>query len=109
MQNNIPKIKLLAHFFFSHFNKSPPVSINLNKYPLSYNSNFDHILIMKPTIGSRATINKRKKGKRPSASRRFVEINTHHNITMKREFLYVEDVKEAININTLEERIRLKR
>ena len=28
---------------------------------------------------------------------------------MKREFMYLEDVKEAININTLEERIILKR
>jgi len=39
----------------------------------------------------------------------FVEANTHHNITEKREYLYLEDVKEAININTLEERIMLKR
>ena len=28
---------------------------------------------------------------------------------MKREFLYLEDVKYAININSLEERINLKR
>ena len=28
---------------------------------------------------------------------------------MKREFMYIEDVKEAININTLEERIKLKK
>lgn len=64
---------------------------------------------MNPTIGKRAGINKHKAEKKPSASRRFVEINTHHNIVLKREFLYLEDVKEAININTLEERIILKR
>ncbi len=28
---------------------------------------------------------------------------------MKREFLYLEDVKETININTLEEQLKLKR
>ena len=64
---------------------------------------------MKPTIGKRAAINKRKEEKTLSASRKFVEINTHNNIVLKREFLYLEDVKEAININTLEERIILKR
>ena len=64
---------------------------------------------MKPTIGKRAGLNKRKEEKKPSAVRQFVEINTHHNIVMKREFMYIEDVKEAININTLEERIILKR
>ncbi|MBC8486622.1 MAG: hypothetical protein H8D45_11345 [Bacteroidetes bacterium] len=64
---------------------------------------------MKPSIGKRAGLYNNKEEKRPSAAREFVEINTHHNITMKREFLYVEDVKEAININTLEERIKLKR
>lgn len=44
-----------------------------------------------------------------SAARSFIETNTHRNITMKREFVYLEDVKTAININTLEERIILKR
>jgi hypothetical protein len=47
--------------------------------------------------------------KKSSAVRTFIESNTHHNITMKREYVYIEDVKEAININTLEERILLKR
>ena len=64
---------------------------------------------MKPTIGKRAGLNKRQEEKKPSASRQFVEINTHHNIVLKREFMYIEDVKEAININTLEERIRLRK
>ena len=64
---------------------------------------------MKPTIGKLAGLNKSKEENKPSSVREFVEINTHQNITMKRKFLYLEDVKEAININTLEERIILKR
>ena len=64
---------------------------------------------MKPTIGKRASIYQKETEKKPSAVCKFVEINTHHNITMKREFMYIEDMKEAININTLEERIKLKR
>lgn len=42
-------------------------------------------------------------------SHEIIEINIHHNIVIKRKFMYIEDVKEAININTLEERIKLKR
>jgi hypothetical protein len=64
---------------------------------------------MKPTIGKRAASNKPQEEKPPSAARLYVEINTHQNITMKRQFMYIEDVKTAININTLEERLILKR
>ena len=64
---------------------------------------------MKPTIGKRAGLTRMEEDKKPSATRTFVEVNTHHNITMKREFMYLEDVKTAININTLEERIRLRK
>jgi len=39
----------------------------------------------------------------------FVELNTQNNITMKCDFLYLEDVKIAININHLEVSIKLKR
>jgi len=39
----------------------------------------------------------------------FIELNTHNNITMKRDFLYLEDVKTAVNINHLEVSIKLKR
>ena len=45
----------------------------------------------------------------PAITRKFVKVNTHHNIVLKREFMYIVDVKEAINIDTLEERIKLKR
>lgn len=64
---------------------------------------------MKPTHGKRSTIYNHPEEKKPSAVRYFIETNTHHNISMKREYVCIEDVKEAININTLEERILLKR
>jgi hypothetical protein len=64
---------------------------------------------MKPTIGKGANSYKVQEEQKSSAVRTFIEINTHHNITIKREYVYIEDVKEAININTLEERIMLKR
>jgi len=64
---------------------------------------------MKPTIGKRAGLSNRQDEKKPSATWHFVKINTHHNIVLKREFMYIEDAKEAININTLEERIKLKK
>ena len=54
---------------------------------------------MKPTIGKRAASNIRQEEKKTSAARLFVEINTHHNITLKRQFIYIENVKETININ----------
>ena len=52
--------------------------------------------------------NYREKEKEKSAVVKFVELNTKRNITIKREFLYLEDVKLAININTLEERRNTK-
>ncbi len=57
----------------------------------------------------RNTIYNNQPEKKPSATRRFVESNTHKNITLRAEFMYIEDTKTAININTLEERIKLKR
>ena len=64
---------------------------------------------MKPTIGKRAGLYNRQDEKKPSATWHFVKINTHHNIVLKREFMYIEDAKEALNINTLETRIKLTR
>jgi hypothetical protein len=52
---------------------------------------------MKPTIGKRASIYQKETEKKPSAVRKFVEINTHHNIIMKREFMYIEDEKQLIS------------
>ncbi len=95
--------------FFTPFKSILIPNLTLAQIFLHCKFKFDHLLIMKPTIGKRAGLYKRQEEKKPSAARQFVEINTHHNIVMKREFMYIEDVKEAININTLEERIRLKR
>lgn len=64
---------------------------------------------MNPKFSKRSGINNAPEEKKKSAARLFVEVNTHHNITEKRKYIYLEDVKEAININTLEERIMLKR
>lgn len=64
---------------------------------------------MNPKHRRKSYYGKTEVEKKPSAVRKFVEQNTHSNITMKREFMYIEDLKTAININTLEERIMLKR
>ena len=39
---------------------------------------------------------------------KFVELNTKKNITIREHYLYLDDVKTAININTLEERYQAK-
>lgn len=39
----------------------------------------------------------------------FVEENTQHNLALRRDHLYLEDVKDAMNINTLEQRIILRK
>jgi len=96
---NGASIRLCPYYLFN----------NSNKYSLPYSCNFDHILIMKPTIGKRAALYKSKEEKKPSPIQHFVETNPHHNIVLKRRFMYEEDAKEAININTLVERINLKR
>jgi hypothetical protein len=55
---------------------------------------------MKPTHGKRSALFTAKEEKK-TVARLFIEVNTHHNISMKREFVYIEDVKVAINMNTL--------
>ncbi len=64
---------------------------------------------MKPTIGHRSGQYNRLPDKKPSAARDYIEVNSHHNITIKEDYLYMDEVKIAININTLEERVKLKR
>lgn len=65
---------------------------------------------MGPQVGKRSQYNKsREEEKKPTPTHWFVETNTHHNIVMKRRFIYEEDAKEALNINTLKTRIRLTR
>jgi len=63
---------------------------------------------MNPRIGRRSLYNKLEK-KPKLAAVEFVERNTKKNITMKQEFLYLEDVKLAMNIQHLEMNIKLKR
>lgn len=65
---------------------------------------------MRPQVGKRSQYNKSREGEKPSTPTQwYVEANTHHNIVMKRRFMYEEDAKEALNINTLETRTKLIR
>ncbi len=54
---------------------------------------------MNPNVTKRKGINENNAEKKPSAVWNFMKLNTHHNITMKCQFMYIEDVKAAININ----------
>lgn len=63
---------------------------------------------MNPNIGRRSLYNKRKE-KPKSKSVLFVEQNTKKSIAMKQHFLYLEDVKTAMNIHHLEVSINLKK
>ncbi|MBN3034205.1 MAG: hypothetical protein JW861_01350 [Bacteroidales bacterium] len=44
-----------------------------------------------------------------SAARQFVEQNTHRNISLREEYLYLEDVRTAMNILFLETGLNLQR
>jgi hypothetical protein len=63
---------------------------------------------MHPRIGRRSLYNKIEK-KPKSATVEFVERNTKKNITMKQEYLVLEDVKIAMNIHHLETSINFKK
>ncbi|MEZ5082120.1 MAG: hypothetical protein R2750_01505 [Bacteroidales bacterium] len=63
---------------------------------------------MNPRIGQRSQYNRHDKKPLLKAVE-FVQCNTKKNITMKQEFLYLEDVKTAMNIQYLEERIRMRK
>ena len=66
------------------------------------------LIIMKPKP-KRNIAGNQKNEKPKTKTVEFVELNTNSNITMKRDFLYLEDVKTAININHLEVSVKLKR
>lgn len=52
---------------------------------------------MRPQVGKRSLYNKsREEEKQPTPTQQFVEVNTHKNIVLKSEFLYLDDVKTAI-------------
>ena len=40
---------------------------------------------------------------------KYIENNVQNNLALRRDHLYLEDVKTAININTLEQRIILRK
>ncbi|MEZ5194954.1 MAG: hypothetical protein R2764_00725 [Bacteroidales bacterium] len=63
---------------------------------------------MNPRIGRRSQYNKIETKPKPAAVL-FVERNTKKNISMRQEFLYLEDVKVAMNIHHLEVSLNLKK
>ncbi len=63
---------------------------------------------MHPRIGKRSKYNTTEK-KTESKAVEFIIRNTKKSITLKQEYLYLEDVKTALNIHHLEENIRLRR
>ncbi|OQX81641.1 MAG: hypothetical protein B6D64_01790 [Bacteroidetes bacterium 4484_276] len=59
---------------------------------------------MRPQIGKRAQRNSvQEKGK--TLSREYIEKNLRKNLTIREEYLPLEDIKTAININAMEQRI----
>jgi hypothetical protein len=63
---------------------------------------------MNPRIGKRSKYNKQDEKPR-SKTVLYIELNTKKNITIKQEYLYLEDVKNALNIHHYELRIILFR
>lgn len=63
---------------------------------------------MNPGIGRRSQINRQQK-KTTAKAVEFISRNTKKSITLKQEYLYLEDVKTAMNIHHLETSIRLKK
>jgi len=63
---------------------------------------------MHPRIGKRSKYNETHK-QPESKTVEFIIRNTKKSIALKQEYLYLEDVKTALNIHHLEQHIRLKR
>ncbi|MFP4470833.1 MAG: hypothetical protein ACLFPE_09120 [Bacteroidales bacterium] len=59
---------------------------------------------MRPQIGKRAKKTEPQE-KAKTLSREFVETNIRKNLTIREEYLILDDVKTAININAIEQRI----
>lgn len=62
---------------------------------------------MRKQIGKRAIKPEEQQQKQKAVE--FVENNTQSNLALRREHVYLEDVKMAMNINTLEQRILLRK
>lgn len=63
---------------------------------------------MNPGIGKRSKYNETAKPTESSAVE-FIVRNTKKSLTLKQEYLYLEDVKTALNIHHLEQHILVKR
>lgn len=63
---------------------------------------------MNPRIGKRSKYNAKDEKPKPK-SVLYIELNTKKNLTIKQEYLYLDDVKTAMNIHHLETSIQLKR
>lgn len=63
---------------------------------------------MNPGIGKRSNSNRPEK-KTTAKAVDFIYRNTKKSITLKQEYLYLEDVKTAMNIHHLETNILLKK
>ena len=62
---------------------------------------------MHPRVGKRSRYNATEQKKPESKVVEFIQVNTKKSITIKQEYLYLEDVKTALNIHHLEHNIRL--
>ena len=59
---------------------------------------------MRPQVGKRAKKNQDAE-KEKTLSREFIEKNLKKNLAIREEYLSLEDIKTAININAIEQRI----
>ena len=64
---------------------------------------------MHPRVGKRSLYNATEPKKPESKAVEFIRVNTKKSVTLKQEYLYLEDVKSALNIHHLEHNINMKR
>jgi len=63
---------------------------------------------MRPQIGKRAQRTNNPE-KEKTLSREFIENNLRKNLTIREEYLPLEEIKTAININAIEQRIFVRK
>lgn len=63
---------------------------------------------MNPRIGRRSTLSSERRRTKNKVVN-FIENNSHKVIGIREEFVYLEDVKTAMNINALEQRMGTKK
>ena len=64
---------------------------------------------MHPRVGKRSLYNATEPKKPESKAVEFIRVNTKKSLTIKQEYIYLEDVKSALNIHHLEQNINLKK